>query len=49
MNGSAIMCDEVIESSDKETNFNEKKQSLTPKISTFTCIFINYHCIIDSC
>ena len=26
MNDSAIMCDEIIESYEEETNFNEKKQ-----------------------
>ena len=28
-------------------NFNEK--NITCKIQNFTCLFINYHCIIDSC
>ena len=48
MDGSAIICDEIIEPY-KETNFDEKKQSVRYKILCFTCLFINYHCIIDSC
>ena len=48
---SVIMCDEVIESYDEETktiptNFNGKKTTCK---TCFTCIFINYHSIIDSC
>ena len=40
MDNSAIMCDKVIESYDKETktipsNFNEKKQLVKRKISIF--------------
>ena len=31
------------------TNFNEKKEALNSKFLYFTCIFINYHYIIDSC
>ena len=56
MNDSAITCDEVIESNDKETNFNEKKKRKQPvksKISIFYLhfyyIFISYRRIIDSC
>ena len=55
MDDSAITCDEIIESYDKETktiltNFNENKA--TCKIHNFyilTCIFINYYSIINSC
>ena len=35
MYNSAIMCDEVIESYDKETNFNYKKQPIKRKSSIF--------------
>ena len=35
MDDSAIMWDEVIESYDQETNFNEKKQPVKRKISIF--------------
>ena len=44
----AITCDEIMESQDKETNFNEKLQSVKQKAG-FTCLFINYHSIIDRC
>ena len=52
MDNSAIMYDEVIESYYEETktvpiNFNEK--DITCKTQNFTCIFINYYSIIDSC
>ena len=52
---SAIICDEIIESYDEETktipaNFHEKKVTLkTQNFLYFTCIFINYYSIIDSC
>ena len=61
MDDSAIICDEVIdadadaEANDEETkiiltNFNEKKATCkTQKRLCFTCIFINYCSIIDSC
>ena len=46
MDYSAITCDEVIESHDDNTNFNEKKSNLeNAKFLYFTCIFIS---IIDS-
>ena len=50
MEDSTITCNEIIESYDEETktiptNFNEKK----PKFLYFTCIFINYYSVIDSC
>ena len=46
MDDSVIMCDEVIEKA-VPTNFNEKKA--TCKKIYFTCNFINYYNIIDSC
>ena len=49
---SVIMCDEIIEEETKTvtTNFNEKKRNLQIKIFFyFTCIFINYCCIMGSC
>ena len=59
MDDSAVTCDELIgaeaKSKNKETktiptNFNEKKYNLLNlKFVYFTCLFINYHCIIDSC
>ena len=44
-----ITCDEIIDAED--TNFNEKKMQLVKQKKNlyFTCLFINYHCIIDSC
>ena len=48
MDDSAIMCGEIIESYEEETNFKEKKkQPVKHKISIFS-IFINYYTIIDS-
>ena len=47
MDDSVIMCDKTIKSYDNETNFNEKKAAY--EVPNFTCIFINYFCIIDSC
>ena len=35
MDDSAIMCDEIIESYEEETNFNEKKQLSKHKIYIF--------------
>ena len=35
MDDSAIICDEIIESYEEETNFNEKKQPVKRKISIF--------------
>ena len=35
MDDSAIMCDEIMESYEEETNFNEKKQPVKHKISIF--------------
>ena len=56
---SVITCDELIDANAKsykeETktiprNFNEKKTCLqNTKFFYFTCLPINYHCIIDSC
>ena len=49
MDDSAIMCDEIIESYDKETkiiptNFNVKKQSIKRKISTF---YLHFYYILE--
>ena len=50
MDDSAIMCDEVIELYNEETNFTEKKSNLqNAKFRYFTSILINYYSIIDSC
>ena len=47
---SIITCDEIIEEETKTvtTNFNETKWNLQKKFLNFTCLFINYYCIIDS-
>ena len=47
-------CDEVIGSCDEETktivtHFNDKKATFKTKYLYFTCIFINYYNVIDSC
>ena len=47
MDESAITCHEFLGSYDEETNFNEKKQSVKHKFLYVTCIFVNYHSIID--
>ena len=49
-----ITCDKIIESCDEETktvpaNFNEKSILQNKQFLYFTCIFINYYSIIDSC
>ena len=49
MDDSEITCDEVIESKDEETNFNEKKEPVKREFLYFACICINYYRIIDSC
>ena len=59
IDNSVITCDEITDAVAKlynketktvTTNFNEKKFNLqNKKIIYFTCLFINYHCIIDSC
>ena len=61
MNDSAIICDEVIDTDeesndaklspkdDNETNFNGKSNLQNSKFLYFTCIFINYYSIINSC
>ena len=59
MDGSSIVCDEVVDSdpqgkSNDETktvskNFNEKKENCKTQNLYFTCIFINYYSIIDNC
>ena len=50
MDNSAITCDKIIESYDEEMNFNKKKATCkTQTFLYFTCIFINYYSIIDSC
>ena len=49
---SVITCDEIIDAEAKRvpTNFNEKNYNwLNTKFIYRTCLFINYHCIIDSC
>ena len=47
---SVITCDEIIEQTKTiPTNFNEKSTLQNTKLLYFTCIFINYHCFIDSC
>ena len=56
MDDSAIMCDEIAESYEEdvkdklhnETNLNEKMAACKMQIC-FTCIFIDYYSIIDSC
>ena len=40
MDDSAIMCDEIIELYDEETNFGEKSSLQNAKFLYFTCIFI---------
>ena len=47
MNDSAITCDEIIESYDKETK--TIPTNLMKRKLYFTCIFINCYSIIDSC
>ena len=58
MNDSTVTCDEIIDakakSNDEETNqFQEiliKKYNMqNTKFLYFTYLFINYHCIIESC
>ena len=39
MDDSAIICDEVIESYEEKTNFNDKKQPVEHKISIFCLHF----------
>ena len=54
MDDSAITCDEIIESYDKETktvptNCNEKKATCkTQKCLSFTCIFIIYYRLLTA-
>ena len=40
MDDSAISCDEIIESSDEETNFNEKKATCKKKIFYILLTFL---------
>ena len=52
MDDSEIMRDEVIESYDKEPFqqvLMKRKQSLKRRFLYFTCIFVNYYSIINSC
>ena len=59
IDASLIMCDEIIDANAKlnnketkiaPTNFNEINVTCkTQNFYFFTCLFINYHCIIDSC
>ena len=49
---SVVTCDGVVEEKKTvPTNFNKKKQTnlQNTKSLYFTCLFTNYHCIIDSC
>ena len=49
---SVVTCDGVVEEKKTvPTNFNKKKQKnlQNTKSLYFTCLFTNYHCIIDSC
>ena len=49
MNDSAVILDEVIDSYEEKTNFNEKKNNLeNTEFLYITCILINYYSIIDS-
>ena len=49
-NDSVITCDEIIEETKTiQTHFNEKDSICKTKTFYLTCLFINYHCIIDSC
>ena len=48
MNGSAITWNEMIGPYDEETSFNEKKTTCKKNLY-FTCIFIKYYGIIESC
>ena len=46
----AITFDEIIEETKIiPTNFNEKNITCQMQNFYFTCLFIHYHCIIDSC
>ena len=50
MDYSVITCDEVIESYDEETNFNENKRTCeTQNFYILLEFFFNYHCVIDNC
>ena len=51
MDDSTITCDEIIKEKSKAStkNFNKEMQSEKQKNLYFTCFFINYYCIIDSC
>ena len=49
MDDSSIMCDEITESYYDEKILMKKSNLLMSKFLYFTCIFINYYSIIDSC
>ena len=49
LDDSAIICDEVIESYEKETNFNEKKGICKIQNFFIFLFFVNCYSIIDSC
>ena len=51
IDNSVVTCDEIEEETKTvTTNFNEKKSMCkTKNFYFFTCLFINYNCIIDSC
>ena len=47
---SMITCNKIIEETKAvPTNFNEKSAYKTHIFPYFTCLFINYYSIIDSC
>ena len=51
IDNSVVTCDEIEEETKTvTTNFNKKKSMCkTKNFYFFTCLFINYNCIIDSC
>ena len=54
MDDSVNTCHEIIESYDEErktipTNFNRKKANFKMKNVYILLVFLDYHCIIDSC
>ena len=53
MDDSAIMCDEIIEADAEAKSYDEETKNIPKnknrKLLYFTCLFIYYNCIIDSC
>ena len=53
IDSSVITCDTIIDAEETKTfwrNIAEKIYNLwNTKFTYFTCLFINYHCIIESC